>query len=49
MRCRVCRVRITDEELGISEIGFSGLCLSCNRKFRIYHTLMRVPHDAAAK
>ena len=49
MRCRVCKVKITDEELGISEVGYSGLCVSCLRKFRIMHSFMRVPHDAIAK
>ena len=39
MRCRVCKVKITDEELGISEIGYSGLCVSCLTKFRIIHSI----------
>ena len=46
MKCKVCKAKITEEEEGISEIGYSGLCLKCHLKFKIYHTLMRVPHDA---
>jgi len=29
MKCRICRVRIDDEEAGIGAVNNSGLCVEC--------------------
>ena len=49
MRCRVCKVKITDEELGISEVVRYGLCVSCLNRFRIMHSFMRTEEDKQRK
>ena len=46
MRCRVCKIKITDEELGISEVVRYGLCVSCLNRFRIMHSFMRTSDNA---
>jgi hypothetical protein len=41
MKCYVCRKRITDEEMGISEVLQYDMCVECLDRFRKLHSLMR--------